>query len=102
MDDVFSETGILTCSVYHGSILGPLLFLIYVNDLPRSLSESGSDFYADDTCIFYQDKDVHKIVDVLNKEFSTLKLSIHFWIKQNELKIKQNVLSFLKLNVWQS
>ena len=51
---------------------GSLLFLIYINDLPQSLSELGSYFYADDMCIFYQDKDIQKIEDVQNKELSIL------------------------------
>ena len=53
---------------------------------PESLTESGSYPYADNTCIFHQDKDVQKIEDVLNKEISTLcvwfvddKLSISSW-----------------------
>ena len=72
--------------IFHGSeFLGPLLFLLYVNDPPQSLSDAGSYFYADDTCIFYQHEDVKKIENVLNKEFLSLcqwfidnKLSIHF------------------------
>ena len=85
VEGVFSEEGLLTCGVPQGSILGPLLFLIYINDLPQSLSETASNLYADDTCIYYQHRDIQKIENVLNKEFSSLcewfidnKLSIHF------------------------
>ena len=47
--------------VPQGSILGRLLFLLHVNDLPESLSDAGSYLYADDTCIFYQHEDVKKM-----------------------------------------
>ena len=50
-----------------------------------TFNESGSYLYADDICIFKQDKDIHKIEDVLNQEFSKLsecfadnKLTIYF------------------------
>ena len=81
IDNVFSEAGTFKYGVPQGSILGPLYFLLYVNDLPQSLSDVGSYLYAYDNCIFY----VKKIENVLNKEFSSLcqwfidsKLSIHF------------------------
>ena len=60
--DIFSEAGILKYGV----------FLLYVNDLPQSLSDAGSYLNADDTCNFYQHEDVKKIENVLNKEFSLL------------------------------
>ena len=69
IDNVFSEAGTLKYGVPQGSILGSLLFLIYVNDLIKSLSDAGSYLYADDTCSFYQYDDVKRIENVLNKEF---------------------------------
>ena len=53
LENVFSNAGLISCGVPQGSILGPLLFLIYLNDLPQTLNETGSYLYADDTCIFY-------------------------------------------------
>ena len=83
MDNVFSETGTLKYGVPQGSILGPLHFLVYVNDLPQSLSDADSYLYADDTCIFYQHENVKKIENILNKEFS----SLYQWFIDNELSI---------------
>ena len=58
IDNNFSVAGTLKYGVPQGSILGPFLFLLYVNDLSQSLSDAGSYLYADDTCIFYQHENV--------------------------------------------
>ena len=85
IDNVFSKARTLKYHIPRGSILGLLLFLLYVNDLPQSLLDVGSYLYADDTCIFYQQENIKKTKNVLNKDFSKLcqwfidsKLSIHF------------------------
>ena len=67
-----------------GFIMGPILFLLYVNDMPGAVSCEML-LYADDTCLVFQAKDLDTISDKLNTEFNKLcdwfvdnKLSIHF------------------------
>ena len=67
-----------------GSILGPLLFLLYINDMTGAISCEML-LYADDTCLVFQAKDLDTISDKLNMEFNKLcdwfvnnKLSINF------------------------
>ena len=83
IEGAFSEEGSLTCAVPQGSILEPLLYLIYVNDLPQSLNETASNLFADDTCIYYQHWDIQKIENVLNKNFS----SVCEWFIDKELSV---------------
>ena len=80
----YSNIGNLNCGVPQGSILGPLIFLIYVNDIPQSV-DCDLLLYADDTCLGFTDKNVKTIEDNLNRNFNSLcdwfvenKLSIHF------------------------
>ena len=61
IDNIFPEAGTLKYGELQGSILGSLLFLLHVNDLPQSLSDAGSYLYPDDTCIFYQHEDIKNL-----------------------------------------
>ena len=79
----FSDLGNLTCSVPQGSILGPFLFLLYVNDISQAV-KCELFLYTDDTCLTFQHENVKEIEDQLNLNFSRLcdwfidnKLSIH-------------------------
>ena len=84
LNQIFSEPGNLLCGVPQGSILGPLLFLLYINDMPQSVNCELL-LYADDTCLIFQHNDIKEIENQLNKKFSLIcdwfvdnKLSIHF------------------------
>ena len=80
----FSFSGKLSCGVPQGSVLGPFLFLLYVNDMPQAVSCELL-LYADDMCLICMGKDIKTTEDQLNKDFNSLcewfidnKLSIHF------------------------
>ena len=84
LNKTFSEPGKLLCGVPQGSILGPLLFLLYINDMPQAV-QCELLLYADDTCLIFQHTDIKEIELQLNKNFSLIcdwfvdnKLSIHF------------------------
>ena len=79
----FSQ-GCITWFQSYGPILGHLLFLIYVNDMPQAVN-SNLFLYADDSCLMFQHKEVEEIERVLNNDFENIcdwfvdnKLSIHF------------------------
>ena len=63
-NNVQSQTLDITCGVPQGSVLGPLLFLIYVNDIANCLTHSKLISFADDTTVFLSSKcinDLYKI-----------------------------------------
>ena len=71
LENCYSDSSSITCGVPQGSILGPLLFLIYVNDMPQAVS-SNLFLYADDSCLVFQEKDVIEIERQLNRDFKNI------------------------------
>ena len=84
LENSFSEVSSISCGMPQGSVLGPLLFLIYVNNMSMAV-KCNFLLYADDTYLVFQSKNVKDIEKQLNEDFANIcdvfvdnKLSIHF------------------------
>ena len=91
LDGVSSEYLNVSCGVPQGSILGPLLFLIYINDMHRSVKYSLVHHFADDTNLLCSDKSPYLLKKKLNTD---LKL-IFQWLCANRLSLNVTKTEFI-------
>ena len=81
LENVTSDSMDISYGVPQGSILGPLLFTLYINDLPSVTKTCKVILYADDTAIIYSDKQKEQIEKHLNDDMAIVKT----WLDENKL-----------------
>jgi hypothetical protein len=110
IDSIDSTLRFITTGVPQGSILGPLLFLLYINDLPNCTLLLAI-LFADDTALFASSNDINELINLVNSEmlkictyFRINKLSLHpaktkyLLISSNQAVLNSDIELFLNNN----
>ena len=90
IDKFKSQTLPINCGVPQGSVLGPLLFLLFINDLPNCCTIGNFRIFADDTNVFFQ----CKTADELITQGQNIMISLNSWFKHNKMTLNVDKTSF--------
>ena len=83
VNGIDSKVEEINVGVPEGSCLGPLLFLIYINDLPRFVPGSRVSMYTDDTSVCHQSFDIAQMNEAINSDLA----QVEKWLKGNKLSL---------------
>ena len=86
-----SDVASISCGVPQGSVLGPLLFLLYINDLPNISCKLKFFLFADDTNIYYESTDLKELEKTVNQELKLLSQ----WLNVNRLALNVKKTNFV-------
>ena len=93
ISNVSSTTKPINCGVPQGSVLGPLLFTLYNNDICKSTS-CNRRLFADDTCLIFQEKHLSALNTKINNELN----AINKWIVANKLTLNLSKSNIITVN----
>ena len=94
INGLLSEPQTITHGVPQGSVLGPLLFLLYINDLPSCSKILKFHLFADDTSIFYSHKNAKDLEYIVNLELK----NVSTWLSANRLSLNVDKSNFLTIS----
>jgi len=83
IDDCASDVSTVDIGVPQGSVLGPLLFILYINDMSRSSNIFNFVHFADDTTVFLKRDVVEELEQSVNVEL----VNLDTWLKANRLSL---------------
>ena len=86
-----SETLEIPCGVPQDSVLGPLLFLLYINDLPKISKKLTFFLFADNTNIYYESSSLLDIQESVNKDLR----KVRKWLESNRLALNLDKTNFV-------
>ena len=90
-DDEDSVKQPIKCGVPQGSILGPILFILYINDLCFTSEILKYILFADDTNLLYSNSNLNDLTKIMNTELCT----ISRWFKVNKLSLNINKTNYM-------
>ena len=92
-ENIHSKTENVTSGVPQGSVLGPILFILFINDLPLFIENANTDMFADDTTVHTANKHLNNLkLDLQESAYSFDK-----WCKLNNMFINTNKTSTMIL-----
>ena len=91
MNGESSDLKYISCGVPQGSVLGPLLFLLYINDLPNISAKLKFFLFADDTNIYFESDDLLNVEKTVNKELKKL----YLWLNVNRLSLNVSKTNYI-------
>ena len=83
VNGVLSDFHLITCGIPQGSILGPILFLLYINDLPNSNLLSNVRMYTDDTSLTYASDNLETLTQIMSCGLT----NVFQWLNANKLSL---------------